>query len=427
MIAIHGLGYVGLTCAVHFARAGKVVYGHDVNPEVVNALNKGEPKAGEFLGYLAKTEVFSGFRLRATTKLEDTKGAEAHIVCVPTEKNDEPYTEILHKVLDDIYLMYRGDLEAAVHHGRKWEKPLIIVESTITPGFLRKWIGEHYHHQDFFDFAHAPRRDWFADPEKNLENLPRIVGGATEQATKRATEVLSAVSKTILLTNLETAELTKPLENALLHAQIAVCLSIAKAYPQADVAEAVKLAGTHWRLPQLHLSFGTGGRCVPLGPKYLRDGVLGYFHHLEQNLDADMSFSHSVTDAVKKRIYPPASVLVLGVAYRPNFKDAGSSPGLRVAKALWNDGYHVFVNDPMWSGDELAELSRLPVFSGGRPVDVVLLATPHDVYTKNTTMLHEQAGRARFVLDAQGAWKEHRALFKEKGVEYICVGEPGWR
>src|SRR5690349_6044860 len=51
-IAIHGLGYVGLTAAVHWARAGWTVLAYDRDTKVIDALRSGTPRAGEFLSYL---------------------------------------------------------------------------------------------------------------------------------------------------------------------------------------------------------------------------------------------------------------------------------------------------------------------------------------------------------------------------------------
>lgn len=429
-IAIHGGGYCGLTAAVHYAKAGKVVMVYDPDPSVVEGINAGKPKAGEFLGYLGVSKFPDRDYLRATTSFEIVQHAPAHVICVPTEQDGQPCMEAVECVLNRIY-------------GAWWSRtgtgPLIVIESTLTPGTIDGWCKnlDKKFGENFF-LAHAPRRDWFADPNKNLGNLPRVVGGVTPRCTSRAVELISSVTPVdlIMATDHRTAELTKPLENAFFHAQVALANEVACLYPNVDVARAVELACTHWRLSKVHLSAGTGGRCIPLGPRYLLKGAdIIHSGVVSSAISSDGHMPRNVAEAVRSRLVPPADVLVLGIAYRPGFRDAGSSPGLAVAHELWRMGYRVSVVDPMWSRDELSKIARLPAFyhddlsARYAEFDAVVLATPHAAFRKyvEQTFFAHGKGRLKFFLDAQGAWQDLRPRFAEFGVEYKRVGDPGWR
>ncbi len=418
-------GYVGLTGAVTFAREGVNVTIYDPDQSVVNAINDGQPKAGEFLAYLGLVvqDCLDAKRLHATSDIAEALSNDIHILAVPSEKDGEPYDAIVRSMLDTLvaHTMFGG------------QPQVILVESTITPGLIDTWRKENYAVDTLLKpgrlfLAVCPRRDWFADAAKNLESLPRVVGGVDPQSTARAVEILSIVSKNILPTDYRTAELTKPLENALLHLPVMLCHEMALAYPDRDVAQAIELASSHWRFASmgpLYIGCGSGGRCVPLGPRYLQHGTLNTITLATESLRVDADMRVAVTDWIGRLSKHQKSTVVCGIGYRPNFKDAGLSPGLDVARSLVKRGEAVSVCDPMWTFGEIEQLFDVHPVANPQGAEVVLLATPHKQFAewiKDDTMWH--AGQV--LIDAQGAWKQHRERFGLRGVKYVRIGEPGW-
>ncbi len=422
-VAIHGAGYVGLSAGVAFAQAGHEVTVFDPDPGVVAAVTHGEPKGGHFLEYLGNPvrDLVASGRLRATTDRVQVAPCLRHIVAVPTEKDDEPHDTIIAEVLTWLYLVTGPGT-------------LVCVESTMTPGLLDRLLPlfrdpDKMLGTDWF-LAACPRRDWFADSTRNLQTLPRVVGGVTERCTAMAAEFLGAVSKEILTTTYRTAELVKPLENALLHVPVVFAHQLAWALPSYDVAEALRLAGTHWRIMPMYLGFGTGGRCIPVATKYLLEATDWHLGIGRDVVHWERTFRQAVAASVFRRLDPGERVAVLGISYRPGFRDAGSSPGLAITKALLAEGVPVEVHDPMWTAEELRQMSGAEMISPDDPewlhgFRAVLLATPHEEYLG--LPLREHIWRSgQFVLDAQGAWNGCRKLFDRYGVEYARVGDPGW-
>jgi len=414
-LVIHGGGYTGLTGALHFALAGTKVLIYDPDQATVDGINKGFPRANEYLSYLNPdiASLVERCLLKATTNLNITNSYKIHVVNVPTERNGQPYDEIIYKVLSNLIT----------------KRKMIIVESTVPPGLIDDILNDHpkFKAGKDFNLAICPRRDWFSDRDKNLYNLPRINGGVTQECTLKATEVLSTVSQRILETDYHTAELVKAFENAQLHIQCMLAYQMAYSYPDRNVAEMLKLAGTHWRLPELHLGLGTGGRCVPLGTQYLTEAAdegkpltLG-----KAASDWDREFRILAADSVAERIPIDGNVLVLGIAYRPEFKDAGLSPGLDVAKRLLVKGIDVSVNDPMWSDEELEKLTQLSVGQLSKDTTAIILATPHKVYEK-LPLRPNLWIKGQVILDGFGLWAQYKDLFEQKGVRYYQVGTPGW-
>ncbi len=417
-IVIHGGGYVGLTAAVHYARAGVNVTIFDPDEVIVAGINSGNPRAGDFLSYLDKdVKALVGYgTLRATSDFAVVKDMTVHSVAVPTEKEGEPFDDIV-----------SGVVLRLIHNTPK--STTIIIESTLSPGttdaILR--LTEKTAGDDFY-LAVCPRRDWFADTTKNLNTLTRVVGGVSVDCTWAAVKVLEMVtpSNLIQITDYATAELTKALENALLHVQVMFAHQLALSRPDLDVAKAVELAGSHWRIPQLHLGFGTGGRCVPLGTKYLVKASKGRVP-LVMGDEALL-----IDDALRKLIayyifdkFPNGNILVMGMGYRPDFKDMGLSPGLAIAKHLQMAKARVRVVDHLWSEEELHRITGIKPTQLDTSADAILLATPHTAFLK----LPENPGLWRpkqFVLDASGAWSKYQHTFDTYGVTYVQVGRPGW-
>ncbi len=421
MIAIHGGGYTGLTCAVHFANAGLKVVVYDPSPDVVKGINDRTPKAGEFLAYLKDNVAWAN--LSATNRREDVEDAPVHILCVPTERMGRPCDDI---VVESLLWLIDEAAQGAT----------IIVESTLIPGTIdsiRESVDFKVRVGSDLALAVAPRRDWFADPDKNLGNLERVVGGYTANCTKRAVEVLSKVSPKVMETDYRTAEITKALENALLHVPLMLVHQLAVAMPDRNIAEAVRLASTHWRLIKgMHLNFGTGGRCVPLGTRYLVEAAGAAFSIGEEADYFETLMRQKVAAAIAKHLPPPARVLVMGMAYRPSFKDMGLSPGLDVARHLEELGYQVKVHDPMWSAEELETLTGLDAATDEVDdwycrFDAIVLATPHSTYLEaGSHGLGPHVAKGTLIFDAQGAWKKFKPRFKEQEAKYIQVGTPGW-
>jgi len=420
-MVIHGGGYVGLTAAVHYASNkdawGRVVI-YDPDPAVVAGIMSGFPRSGEFLGYLdsqIRDLVFEG-RIQATTNFELVRRLHYHTIAVPTERANQPYGKIVVGVLRELF-------KTIPRLG------VILVESTLAPGMIDGVLKER---PNYCYLAVCPRRDWFADSEKNVSNLERIIGGVNWESSAMAFEIISTVTRRDLIhkTDRETAEICKALENALLHIPVMFAHQLACVLPQKNVREALRLAGTHWRLPQYHIGFGTGGRCVPIGTKYLLQATKGLLPIANAAIIQEATQREYVCREIRRHLNGlkgTKRVVVLGAGYRPNFKDIGGSPGVDIARMLFDEDWDVILHDPLWDPIELEKATGVP--SGSVVMfdhrEVVLLATEHDAY--KVIPNRWKWNKRQLILDAHGAWSTYRSVFKVEGADYRIVGEPGWR
>lgn len=423
-ITIHGLGYVGLTAAIAYAEAGFTVIGHDTSHKHIRGLRTGvTSKDGKDQLFAQVSEKLPDYldQIAFTTNVGDTFHVDTHLICVPTEKDDRPHTHIVEALVDAI--------------ASNAEQPsLIIVESTLIPGTMKRLTSNLYNRQlevgkDVF-LAAAPRRDWFPDDTRNLHTIPRVVGGATPACTMKAAVTLQYVSPDLIPTDMESAELCKPVENYLYHAIIRAAYEVALAFPDQDVNEVLRLAGTHWRIPNLHLGFGVGGRCVPLAAKYLLEGSKAHdvFSFAEYLIKSEYHFRAHVADVAHRLTTSGQTIGILGIGYRPGFKDAGSSPAQTISAVLRlkTSRRAVYITDPLWDIDDLMldfphEMIGIP----DRGTDLFLVSTPHEEYVTPDFWSHV-IRPDQTVLDASGTLRSLQPLFSASGVRYIQVGSPGW-
>lgn len=416
-IVISGGGYVGLVGAVHFALAGCNVTIYDPDPKTVNGINAGNPRAGEYLSYIDQNvaALVQNKKLKATTAFDTISSKMVHLLAVPTEKGDSPCMDIVKSAITKLH--------ESVPKGA-----IIIVESTIQPGTIDSLDLPRVYNDEIF-LAVCPRLDWFADSTKNVTTLPRIVGGVTEQSTIMAVDVLGLICKDIHRTNHRVAEFAKAGQNHLYFVQIMAAHEMALDFQgNADMNEALKFIGLHWRLPELFLGPGVSGRCIQMGTQYIVNSSSSTDKMPIANASLEMNELWRITIANALESYLPennnsSTILVMGIAYRQDFSDFGYSSGLEIANRLNDWGYKVQIHDPIIPNDVLAS-TGLKVYTGG-PVEVILLATGHSAY-KNIPHETTWWKKGQVVLDACGLWEEHRKLFDVYGVKYIRVGEQGW-
>ncbi|RLF22502.1 MAG: hypothetical protein DRJ68_01435, partial [Thermoprotei archaeon] len=180
-IAIWGSGYIGFSTAAFYAVKGVKSICYDINPRIVKAISRGQPPP-----HIPTLQDWVPFKLSdAMPNIEATLDYKrvvsddkvaVHFIAVNTERNGRPWKEALEDVVSKI-----------CEGGKK----LVVIESTITPSWV-DWVLDKLRG---FKVAVAPRRDWFDDPSKTLESLPRVVGANSREALEEAKEVLGIVCK----------------------------------------------------------------------------------------------------------------------------------------------------------------------------------------------------------------------------------------
>jgi UDP-N-acetyl-D-glucosamine dehydrogenase len=408
-VAIVGAGYVGVPLAQVFADAGKTVVLVDIDAERVEKLNRGESYIEDVPSAELRALVDDG-RIAATTDYDELREADAIVVALPTplSRQREPDLRILNTASAEISTRLRPG-------------HLVVLESTTYPGTTREQVlpileaGSGLTAGKEFHLAFSPER---VDPGREdwtTKNVPKVVGGITEESTDAAAALYGAAVDTVhRVSSPEAAELTKLLENIFRSVNIALVNELAQLCDRMgiDVWEVVEAAATK---PFGFMSFrpgpGLGGHCIPIDPFYLtwkarEYGFYTEFIELAGKVNESMPYfcrslvsqalNHSLQRSLKG-----SKILVVGVAYKPDISDTRESPAVKIIALLQNAGSEVAYHDPHVPtlSENGVSLSSVPLDPGAH--DCVVVVTDHSAI--DYVQLVEDAGLVVDLRNATGA------------------------
>src|SRR5256714_4640404 len=354
-VGVIGLGYVGLPLATEFAGKGLRATGFEVDATKVAKINSGESYIGDVKSESIKQNVDAG-RLSATTDFGELKDCDAIIICVPTplRKTKEP---------DVSYILAAA--EQIQKHVRRGQ--LVILESTTYPGttdeVLLPMLSETGLKLDEdFLLAFSPERVDPGNPQFQTHNIPKVVGGVTDDSTEAAaflyTQIVNEVHS---VTSARVAEAAKLLENTFRAVNIGMANEMARlCYALGiDTWEVIRAAATKpFGFMPFYPGPGIGGHCIPLDPHYLswkarQHGFDSRFIGLAEEVNSRMPehVVQLVSDGLNDARKPMngSRVLLIGVAYKKDIDDVRESPALSIIDRLRLKGCDVRYHDPFVS------------------------------------------------------------------------------
>lgn len=386
-IGIIGLGYVGLPLAVEFARAGFSVTGLDIDRDRVRALNRGENPIADVDDEILR-DLVAQKRFRASDDFSRVAGLDALSICVPTPLNKLKDPDISH-ILDVL-----NRLQPHLHRPM-----LVVLESTTYPGTTRELVLPALENsglkvgKDFF-LCFSPERIDPGNATYSVANTPKVIGGITPECTRVGQALYETIiTRMVPVSSPEAAEMTKLLENTYRSINIALVNEMALMAERlgVDIWEIIDAAATKpFGFTRFTPGPGLGGHCIPIDPHYLawKMKTLDYrarFIELAGEINTQMP--HHVVNLIYRglnaRSIPlsRSSILLVGVAYKPDIDDVRESPALDIMKLLEEgqarvDYYDPFVPVLRWNGGEKPSVSPLsPEELEGR--DAVVIVTHH--------------------------------------------------
>ncbi len=351
-VAVIGLGYVGLPLAISFVEAGLRVDGIDAYAGRVMELNAGTSPIDDIADDRLAAALGNGLRVLSPEEA-DLTAADAIFVCVPT-----PITSTKDPDLSPV-LAAAETIRSGLRKGQ-----LIVLQSTTFPGTTTGPFREVLERDGLkagqdFDLAFAPERVNPGDPASASKGVPRLVGATTPAGTTRAAALLANINDNVIeMSSPDAAELGKLLENVFRNVNIAFVNQLALLCERMglDVWEVINAAATK---PFGFMKFtpgpGVGGHCIPVDPYYLawRAREFDFIDRFIE-LAGDINFAMPrhvvglVADALndRGRALKGAKVGVLGVAFKPNVRDARNSPAADVIAGIAERGAEVRYHDP---------------------------------------------------------------------------------
>ena len=422
-IGVVGLGYIGFSTSAHYANAGANVVGVDLDIKKVNSFNEGSV-------YIENIEYWLGFdyaplvtkykRARAYSSFDNLKNCEVIFVAIPTEKDGEPYMKILESVVKDLSRVAP-------------EKCLVIIESTMTPGTTQAVVVDGFKKYDRSDvlIAVAPRRDWFvAGTGHTVKSIPRITGSSTTLGAAAAKDVLSLVCDKVIVADTHwEAEMIKSVENAYRHLDITLANQLSLANPDVNMRQVLNLVGTKWNINSYHPNLGVGGYCIAPASKY----VLGGVKHPEivTLLKESVDFTANMAKTYANLFDRFEKILVMGLAYKGGLKVDILSPGREICFELLKRKKQVYLDDPMYSSDEMIKIvgsnvKPVEFFHNLREKDLIVITADHMEYRLPYGEIREKITPGTVILDVYGMWTQHKKHLAKEGIKYVLLGEKGW-
>lgn len=404
-IVVVGLGYVGLPTAASFARAGLNVLGVDISQHVVDTINDGRIHISEKDLDLLVHDMVTAGRLKASQTMGQ---GDAFVIAVPTPVNSDnsPNMTMVDSACANIApVLKAGDL--------------VIIESTSTVGTTERaaellaalrpdltFPNTNPDDAQIF-MAYCPERVLPGETLRELVENARVLGGLNPQSAVRAKELYEHfVIGEMVLTHARAAEMSKLTENTFRDVNIAFAneLSLICEKLDIDVWAVIRAANLHPRVNILQPGAGVGGHCIPVDPWFIIDQA----PELANMMRTARETNHGKTRYVQKIIASAAasksaSIVLLGLAYKPDIDDMRESPSLEILEGLLAEGFtNIVVVEP--------NIEHLPTSFVDKPVrlegleaaiaqaDVAAILVNHSAFKAN----HELIAKARTVIDPVG-------------------------
>lgn len=410
VIAVVGLGYVGLPLALRYSAAGYRVLGFDVDQKKTEQLLAGT----SYIKHIGSAKIAEAIQqgFEATIDFERVSEVDALILCVPTplNKHREPDLSYVIETTDTVVpYLQKGQvlsLESTTYPGTTEEQLLPRVESR---GFK---VGNN------FFLVYSPEREDPGNPNFETRSIPKVVGGHTTVCLEVGKALYeSAIDNVVPVSSTKTAEMTKLLENIYRAVNIGLVneMKIVADRMGIDIHEVIHAASTKpFGFTPYYPGPGLGGHCIPIDPFYLTWKAREYGLHtrfIELAGEVNSAMPHWVVsktiEALNGRRKPlkGAKVLVLGIAYKKDIGDVRASPAVAIMELLQAQGAIVHYSDP-----HVPEFPRIrehyfdltsvdPNPQNISTYDVLILATNHSDF--DYAMLQQHA---MLIVDTRGVY-----------------------
>jgi UDP-N-acetyl-D-glucosamine dehydrogenase len=413
IVAILGLGYVGLPLLLRFTEMGYRVIGIDIDERKNEQLNKGK----SYINHIADEKVrLSKKFFIASSDFSMVAEADAIILCVPTPLNKyrEPDLSFVIQTMNAVQpYLRRGQL--------------VSLESTTYPGTTEEELQPRIECRGFkvgedIFLVYSPEREDPGNTNFSTATIPKICGGITENCLAAGKALYSTIIHQIVsVSSTKVAEMTKLLEN--IHRSVNIGLvneiKILADKMNIDIFEVIEAAATK---PFGFVAYtpgpGIGGHCIPIDPFYLtwkarEYGIHTRFIELAGEINSYMPqwVVGIVSRAMNEREHTikNSRILVLGIAYKKDVDDIRESPSIEIMELLEELGAKVSYSDPHVPifppmREHKFELSSVEINKSTIPeYDCVILATAHKDF--NYELI---ADCAKLIVDTRGVFRKYK-------------------
>ena len=423
VVAVIGLGYVGLPLVIEFGKHGRTI-GFDISVPKVESCLRGVDPSRE----LSDEEMQSSTHAVYTADPALLSEADFIVVAVPTPVDTAHIPD------------FRPLIGSSTSVGRHMKKGATIVyESTVYPGateevcipVLERESGLVWK-KDFF-VGYSPERINPGDKEHTLTRILKIVSGDLPETLEKVAQLYERiiVPGVHRASSIKAAEAAKVIENTQRDLNIALMneLSIIFDKMGIDTTEVLEAAGTKWNFLKFKPGL-VGGHCIGVDPYYLthKAEMLGYNpqvilagRRINDGMGkfiAEQTIKHMIAGGSYVK---GAKVNVLGLTFKENCGDLRNSKVIDIIIELKSYGVEVFVTDPQAKSEEAVHEYGVPLLQWDElpRADAIVAAVAHKEFAALTL---EDFGKK---LVKGGAFIDVKAAFDAK--EILAAGYKLWR
>ncbi|MBE6069931.1 MAG: nucleotide sugar dehydrogenase [Clostridium lundense] len=425
-IGIVGQGYVGLPLAIEFSKKVRVI-GFDVNQNTVESLNSGKSHIIDISDTILSEAIVRN-RYIASSDPNSLRDCDVIIICVPTPLGKD-------KIPDLSYIRSAAETIAKILH----ENQYIVLESTTYPGTTEEVLipilesGSGLKAGKDFFVAFSPERIDPGNKQFTVDNVPKVVGGMDSDVTDVICKVYSlAIPSVVPVSNTQTAEAVKMVENIFRHVNIALINELAIIFEQmgVDTWEVVSAAATKpYGFMPFYPGPGVGGHCIPLDPYYLsyrakQYGCTSRFIEIAGSINEDMkihvvNLAANALKSVGKTLYQ-SNIAVIGLAYKKDIDDLRESPAHGVIEELINRGAYIKVYDPYVEyikTDDGVFTSQQSLKEALENADCAIFLVDHSLFMEIDIVSESKVMRQPIIVDTRNIFE------KIDGITYIGLGK----
>ena len=388
-VCVIGIGRIGLPTALSFAKSGLQTIGVDINQELIKKINSGvfpltdEPGYEDIFKQVLNKKIFT-----VTSKIEDVvPNCDLILLSLPTpmdEKNIPDYSALISvaKNLSNILS----------------PNSLVIVESTIEPGFIENEMisiissSNRLKIEDTFQIGVCPENANPGEILHDFTNLPRLVGGTNGNITQIIKLIYNFVFKVDLIEmpNCKTANAVKLTTNVFRDINIAFVSELSLMFEKLgiDTMKVLEAAKMKYNFQIHYPGAGVGGPCLPINSYQLlntaqRTGVK--LNMIESGRRINEKMPEHVVELISDAFNESdqklenSKILILGISYKANVKDVQLSPAKIIVEKLQKLGVNVYLYDPFFTSTVIFGLETQNNLETILPeMDGAIIVTDHD-------------------------------------------------
>ena len=403
IVAIIGLGYVGLPLAVEFGKIRKAI-GFDVSQQRVDALRSGHDATQE----VDVDELATAVHLSFSTDAKDLAEAGIYIVTVPTPVDNakRPDVSALVKASTTIgSVLAKGDI--------------VIYESTVYPGcteevcvpVLERVSGLRYK-VDFF-CGYSPERINPGDKQHRLPTICKVTSGSTAESADEIDALYASIitAGTHKASSIAVAEAAKVIENTQRDVNIALMneLSLIFNLLGIDTTEVLEAAGTKWNFLPFRPGL-VGGHCIGVDPYYLTHKAqeIGYHpevilagRRINDQMGAFVAESTVKAMLAKNISLIGAKVLLMGLTFKEDCPDIRNTKAIDIYHSLTAYSIIADIYEPWADRAEVLHEYGIECLNGEPALgvyDAIIVAVGHAKFLEKGAYGIRQYGKPEMVL-----------------------------